>query len=262
MHDNLLRSFGLAGRVAVVTGAASGIGRETALVLGEAGARVVAVDRNEDGLQDTLRALESLGAEGRVRRADVSLRADLAALAEDTLRWFGRVDVWVNAAAIIVRGPVLQVTEEAFDAQIAVNLKGVYFGCAAAGLAMEPQRSGSIVNISSGGGDRASPGISVYSATKAGVNAVTRACAVEFGEFGVRVNSIAPGFIDTPMTSVARETDPERRAAYLEGMAKASPLNIIGAPRDIALAVLYLASDASRFVTGQVIRANGGVFML
>jgi NAD(P)-dependent dehydrogenase (short-subunit alcohol dehydrogenase family) len=102
----------------------------------------------------------------------------------------------------------------------------------------------------------------VYSATKAGVNAVTRACAEEFGAFGVRVNSIAPGFIDTPMTSVARETDPARRAAYLDGMAKASPLNIIGAPRDIALAALYLASDASRFVTGQVIRANGGVFML
>jgi 3-oxoacyl-[acyl-carrier protein] reductase len=262
MHDNLLKSFGLAGRVAVVTGGASGIGGETALVLAEAGARVVAADVDQEGLQDTLRALEGLGAEGRVRRTDVSQRADLAALAEDTLRWFGQLDVWVNCAAIIVRGPVLQATEEDFDAQVAVNLKGVYFGCAAAGQAMEPRRSGSIVNISSGGGDRASPGISVYSATKAGVNAVTRACAVEFGAFGVRVNSIAPGFIDTPMTSVARETDPARRAAYLDGMAKASPLDIIGAPRDIALAVLYLASDASRFVTGQVLRANGGVFML
>lgn len=262
MHDNLLRSFGLAGRVAVVTGAASGIGRETALVLGEAGARVVAADLNEDGLQETLRALEGLGAEGRVRRTDAGRRSDLVALAEDTLRWFGQLDVWVNSAAIILRGPVLQVTEEDLDAQVAVNLKGVYFGCAAAGRAMEPRRSGSIINLSSGGGDRASPGISVYSATKAAVNAITRACAVEFGAFGVRVNSIAPGFIDTPMTSVARETDPARRAAYLEGMANASPLNIIGAPRDIALAALYLASDASRFVTGQVIRANGGVFML
>lgn len=262
MHDNLLRSFSLAGQVAVVTGAASGIGRETALVLGEAGARVVAADLNEARLQETLRVLENLGAEGRVRRTDVGRRPDLVALAEDTLGWFGQLDVWVNCAAIIVRRPVLQVTEEDLDAQIAVNLKGVYFGCAAAGQAMEPRRSGSIINISSGGGDRASPGISVYSATKAAVNAVTRACAVEFGAFGVRVNSIAPGFIDTPMTSAARETDPARRAAYLDGMAKASPLNIIGAPRDIALAALYLASDASRFVTGQVIRANGGVFML
>jgi 3-oxoacyl-[acyl-carrier protein] reductase len=262
MTEDLSRWFELSGRVAVVTGAASGIGRETARVLAQAGASVIAADLDEAGLAETVRLIEAAGGQGSSRRVDIAQRAQVEALAAETAAAAGRLDVWVNCAGVIVRKPVLEVTEQDVDFQFGVNLKGVYWGCAAAGRAMLPLGRGSIINISSGGGDTASPGISVYSATKAGVNAVTRACAVEFGAFGVRVNSIAPGLIDTPLTSVGRDADPQVKRAFFAQAAKSSPLNLTGEPLDIALAVLYLACDASRFVTGQVLRANGGVFML
>jgi 3-oxoacyl-[acyl-carrier protein] reductase len=125
---------------------------------------------------------------------------------------------------------------------------------------------GAIVNVSSSGADTAPPGKAVYAMTKAAVNSLTRNAAREFGAFGVRVNSVGPGWIDTPMVTyrfrdAAGEVDPQARAAVLQQMAEVSPLGVTGTPRDIALDILYLASDASRFVTGQVLRPNGGVVM-
>ena len=131
---------------------------------------------------------------------------------------------------------------------------------------MRPHGRGSIVNVSSQGADSSPPGVSVYAITKAGVNALTRSAAKEFGAFGVRVNSVAPGWIETPMVSYrfrndSGEIDPEKRDVVRRQFAQVSPLGLTGVPRDIALAILYLASDASRFVTGQVLRPNGGTAM-
>lgn len=262
MHDELSKAFSLDGRVAVVTGAASGIGRDISRVLALAGATVVLADVNEGGLAETRSLVEAAGGTVRIHLCDVAERAAVDAVADGAVRLLGRLDIWVNCAGVIIHKPVLEVAEADLDFQVAVNFKGVYWGCAAAARAMKGSGGGSIVNISSSGADSPAPGISVYAMTKAAVNALTRVSATEFGPFGIRVNSIGPGFIYTPMTRAAKEPDPNRREAMLTAMAQASPLGISGAPRDIALAVLYLAADASRFVTGQVLRPNGGVTMV
>ena len=175
----------------------------------------------------------------------------------------GRIDVWANVAAILRNTPFLDTPEAELDQVLAVNLKGTYFGCQAAGRAMVAAGRGSIINIASQGMDMPTAGISVYSLTKAAVAMLTQTVATELGPHGVRANSIAPGFISTPMTAY-RWTDPDgtvdedKRRATLEQLAAMTPLRTTGEPIDIALAMLFLASDASRYMTGQVLRPNGG----
>lgn len=267
MNQDLVEAFTLSGRVAVITGAASGIGRETACVLAQAGASVVAGDIQEVGLKETLALIETAGAKAIGARTDVSRRADIDALAAQALQSFGRIDVWVNCAGVLIKTPFLEADEESLDRGIAVNLKGVYWGCVAAGRAMQENARGSIINISSGGGESAVPELSIYNLTKAAVNMITRSAAKELGPLGIRVNTIAPGWIDTPMVThgfrdAAGEIDPVKREEIVRMRRQVSPLGMTGEPRDIALAVLYLASDAARFVTGQILRPNGGVAML
>jgi 3-oxoacyl-[acyl-carrier protein] reductase len=266
MHEDLIREFSLAGRVAVVTGAASGIGRETARVLAEAGARLLLADIDEAGLAETGALVEAAGSAALARRVDVADRAAVEALADEAERAMGSLDVWVNVAGALLNAPILEVAEPQLDRLVAINMKGVYWGCAAAGRVMQPRGRGSIINVSSTGADTSPPGVSVYAMTKAAVNALTRSAAKELGAFGVRVNSVGPGWIETPMVSyrfrnAAGEIDPQTHEAVLRQFAQASPLGLTGRPRDIALAILYLASDASRFVTGQVVRPNGGAAM-
>lgn len=266
MPEDPLTSFAVTGRTAVITGAASGIGRETARVLARAGAQVVVSDIDENGLTQTAALVDSAGGLALPIAANVASRSEIDALADRALAQFGRVDIWVNCAGMIVSRPILDAAEEDLDRLIAINLKGVYWGCAAAGRAMRAQGSGSIVNISSGGGEAPVPGLSIYSMTKAAVNMLTRTVAKEFGPYGIRANAVAPGWVDTPMGlhSFRDETGAvpsQRRAEALQSRASASPLGLTGTPLDIALAVLYLASDASRFVTGQILRPNGGVAM-
>lgn len=258
--------FSLEGRTAVVTGAASGIGRETARVLAEAGARTLIADVNAAGLEETAALVGSVGAPAVHLAADVSRRGDIDALADRALAETGRIDIWVNVAGIIANRPILEAQEDEIDRVLAINLKGVYWGCAAAGRAMKEAGCGSIINLSSGGGEAAVPGLSIYSMSKAAVNMLTRTVAKEFGPYGIRANAIAPGWVDTPMgrhsfRAESGEIDPEKREIGIQQRAQASPLGITGTPRDIALAALYLASDASRFMTGQVLRPNGGVAM-
>ncbi len=266
LHADLSAAFSLAGRTAVITGAGSGIGRETARVFGQAGAQVIITDVNEPGLAETSRLVVSAGTAAITRLTDVSNRADVEALGDEALALTGRMDIWVNSAGIIVDTQIVDATEAQIDRMIAVNQLGVYNGCATAGRAMMKAKSGSIINLSSAGAESPVPGLSIYSMTKAAVNALTRTAAKEFGPFGIRVNAVAPGWVDTPMglhrlADKSGNIDSQTRETFIQQRAGTSPLGIAGTPRDIALAILYLASDASRFVTGQIIRPNGGIAM-
>jgi 3-oxoacyl-[acyl-carrier protein] reductase len=265
VDKDLAREFDLSGRVAVVTGAASGIGREAARVLAQAGARLVIADIDADGLAETVASIEALGGTAIPRRTDVSSRQDVEALA-DTAVLAGEVHAWVNVAGILAGRPILEQEETELDRVLAINLKGAYWGCAAAARVMKPHGGGAIVNIASAGGDMPVPGFSVYAISKGGVNMLTRTAAAEFGPLGIRVNSVAPGYIETPMVSYAYRNpdgsvDEARRDDMRRRRSEGTPLGLVGRPRDIALAILYLVSDATRFMTGQVLRPNGGVVM-
>lgn len=259
-------AFDLSGRVAVVTGAASGIGRAAALLFASAGADVVVSDRAEAALEETATRVGQMGRKAIARVADVSSRVEVDGLVATAIDTFDRIDVMANVAGIISNAAFVDVTEAQLDEIITVNQKGVFFGCQAAARAMAERGGGSIINIASAGMDAPAPGIAAYAMTKAAVAMMTRVLALEMGSAGVRVNTVAPGFTDTGMTQRhwkddEGRADEEARDAIWGQMADRVPLHTIGTPEDIAYAMLYLASDASRFVTGQVLRPNGGVAM-
>lgn len=265
MDSQLIAGFSLDGRGAVVVGAASGIGRQAAITFAQAGARLTIADIDPAGLDDTAALVRPWCADVAAVCIDVRDRAAVQALGDAAALRHG-VDVWANAAGVISASTVAETTPDEFDRIVGVNLKGVYWGCAAASRIMTAQRRGSIINISSAGADVASAGLSVYAMTKAAVNMLTRSLAHEVGPSGVRANAVAPGFIDTPMVSyrfstATGEIDEARRRAVFAARADATVLKRIGQPIDIALAMLYLASDASGFMTGQVLRPNGGMAM-
>jgi 3-oxoacyl-[acyl-carrier protein] reductase len=264
-HDSL-SAFALDGRVAVVTGAASGIGRASALLLGGAGAAVLCADVDGDGALATADQLEERGTRAVARQVDVTVPGAVDAVVDDALSVLGRLDVMANIAGIIVQSPVVDFDDDTLERVLAVNLVGVFRGCRAAARAMSAQGSGSIVNMASAAIDAPSPGLAGYGMAKAAVVQLTRVLASEMGPLGVRVNAVAPGFVETAMTSrhftaADGTVDEPHRTAVLDAVARTTPLRTVGRPEDVAHAVLYLASDASRFVTGQILRPNGGVAM-
>jgi 3-oxoacyl-[acyl-carrier protein] reductase len=261
VKEEVLNTFSLQDRVAVVTGAGSGLGLETARILALSGARVVLVDVNETALGQAKVQLASCDA--AYRQVDISRRDDVEALADSTLAGMGRLDVWVNCAGVGYIHALAEADPKKAERVVAVNMLGTYWCCAAAGRVMSGQGGGSIVNISSGGGGAPAPGVAIYGMTKAAVNSLTWTSAAELGPKGIRVNAVSPGWIETPMSSSmyrdpSGQVDPARRQAVIEAMTRMSPLGIVGKPSDIAYAVLYLASDASRFVTGQILSVSGG----
>ncbi len=264
LSEELARQFSLKGRVAVITGAAGGIGRQAALTFTQAGADVVIADVGEAGLNDTADMVAELGGHATVVRTDVSDRDQVNALAVAAIKAHGRLDVWANVAGIIRNCLIVDAKPEDVEAITKVNQWGTYWGIAAAGRAMK--NGGSIINVSSAGGEMPAPTLSIYAMTKAAVSHLTRIAATELGPSHIRVNAIAPGFTDTPMvqrnwTNPDGSVDDSARDALLGARAAQSPLGTTATPEDQTWAMLYLASDASRFVTGQVLRPNGGVVM-
>jgi 3-oxoacyl-[acyl-carrier protein] reductase len=255
--------FDLSGKVAVVTGAASGIGEATAKVLAQAGAKVVAVDLDEGGAAKTADAITSDGGTGISLRCNVAKKDEVDAAVDAAVDAYGRLDGMCNVAGIPLDRLIADATEEELDKIIAVNLKGVFFGCQAAARVMTPQGSGSIVNVSSSGIDAPAKGYGLYAMTKAAVSMLTKSLAVEAGRAGIRVNAIAPGATITPFTErhlvgPDGQVQTEYYEQFVEAMKKQSPLRMVGDPIDQAYLIQYLLSDAARFATGAIFRVNGG----
>ncbi len=255
--------FQLDGRAAVVTGAASGIGRAAAEVLAAAGARVVVGDLDARGAEEAAAAIRADGGVAVAQGVNVASREQVDALVARATSEWGRLDVMCNVAGVPSDGPLGELSETEFDRVVAINLKGTLFGCQAAVRAMTPRGAGSIINVASAAIDRAVPNYGLYAITKAAVTQLTQTLATEVGAAGIRVNVLAPGatltrFTERHLRRPDGTLDPVRYDGFVAAMKSMSPLGLVGDPVDQAWLVLYLASDASRYCTGQIWRANGG----
>ncbi len=241
----------LENKVVIITGAGSGIGKETALLFVKEGAKVVVADVNEKAGEETLAEIKKNG-EGFFVKLDVSNREQSKQMVKTTLDKYGRIDVLINNAGIVQDAFLSKMTEVQWDNVINVNLKGVFNCTQAVVEVMMNQGNGSIINISSIVGLNGNVGQVNYAATKAGLIGMTKTLAKELGKKGIRVNAVAPGFIITPMTSNV----PEK---VLEMMKEKTPLRRLGEPGDVAYANLYLASDEAKFINGAVLCVDGGL---
>jgi NAD(P)-dependent dehydrogenase (short-subunit alcohol dehydrogenase family) len=240
--------------VVLITGALTGIGRATALAFANEGARVVVSGRRDDAGQALVSELRAAGAEAEFIRADVRRDNDVQNLVDKTVARFGRLDVAVNNAGTEgTPGPVTEQTVESYAATFDTNVLGVLLSLKHELRVMQAQGAGSIVNVSSTMGHRGAPGASLYTASKHAVEGLTKSAALEAASFGVRVNAVAPGPIDTAMLD--RFTgSADRKAGLVAGV----PLKRTGRPEEIADAILFLASGRASFVTGQIVDVNGG----
>lgn len=249
-------------KIAVVTGAARGIGKGIALALACAGAHVVVADINAEGIANTAREIARLERVGLPIVTDVAQSADVTRLIQAAVDRFGRLDIMVNDAAIVNNSPVLELSEEAWNRVIAINLTGVFLCCKKAAEVMVPLRSGRLINISSLAGQFGAPGQSAYCASKHGVIGLTKVLACELGQYGITANAVCPGNTDTEMIRSVYEARAAARGQTVEQvvseiMAK-TPLRRIGQPDDVANMVVFLSSAAGQYVTGQSINVCGG----
>ena len=254
--------FDLSGQRALVTGAASGIGAQVAIRLAGAGAEVVCVDVDADGAAATAERALAAGSSARGIGLDVSNRQRV----HETIGAIGKLNILCSSAGILRHAPVAELTEEEVDRVLGVNLKGTLFCAQAAYAGLQAAGGGSIVTLASAAIDKVAPNLAAYAMSKAAIVQLTRSLATEWASAGIRVNAVAPGFVDTPMTTHSYRdangaiSEPGR-AEYLEKMRAFTPLGIAGEADDIATTVWFLASAASRYMTGQILRPNGGIAM-
>ncbi|AGC46509.1 3-oxoacyl-ACP reductase [Myxococcus stipitatus DSM 14675] len=243
-------------KVVLVTGGSRGIGRACAVAFAKAGASTVVISYagNEAAAQESVALIQAEGAKAEALRFDVADTAACASAVEGILKAHGRLDVLVNNAGVAVDGLVMRVKDEDWDKQLDTNLKGAFALIRAVSRPMMKQRSGAIVNVTSVVGDMGNGGQVAYSASKAGLVGLTKSVARELSSRGIRVNAVSPGFIGTDMTSHLND---DLRQKMLEGI----PLGRLGNPEEVAQAVLFLSGDASSYITGEVLKVNGGMYM-
>jgi NAD(P)-dependent dehydrogenase (short-subunit alcohol dehydrogenase family) len=246
----------LDGRVALVTGATSGIGRATARRLASEGARVALVGRDAETLADVARSVKDAGGDATEVRADVTLEAEAQRAVEETVEHFGGLDVLINAAGIISNGTVENTPLADWDAMMNVNLRSVFQLMQLAVPHLE-KRPGNVVNVSSVTGLRAFPGVLAYCVSKAGVDQLTRCAALELAAKGIRVNAVNPGVVVTNIHRRGGMSD-EAYAAFLEHSKKTHPLGRVGAAEEVAELILFLASDRAAWITGATHSIDGG----
>jgi len=244
----------LSDKVAIVTGASRGIGRAIALALASQGAKVVASARNAEALAQLAEEIKAQGGDALAVVGDVALEDDANNLVKQAVEAYGQVDVFVNNAGITRDGLLLRMKNDDWDAVLDTNLKGAFLCTRAVAKVMSKQRSGRIINISSVVGEMGNAGQANYCASKAGLLGLTKSVARELARRNVTVNAITPGFITTEMTE-----DMTEKAQ--EAMTEQIPLGRPGSAADVANAVVFLASDQSAYITGQVLGVNGGMYM-
>lgn len=245
---------GLEGRVAIVTGGSRGIGRAVAASLAEDGASVVVSGRDPVRVEVGAKELEALGASVLAVQADVARREDVDRLVDRARERFGRIDVLVNNAGITRDALLVRMKDDDWDAVLNVNLRGAFLMTRAVAKVMMRQKGGRIINIASTAGAMGNAGQANYSAAKAGLIGLTKAAARELAHWGILVNAVAPGLIDTDM---AAGIPAEAREALLAQI----PLKRVGVAREVAEVVRFLVGDGASYVTGQVIHVNGGLYM-
>ena len=247
----------LHGKTALITGGAGGIGRATALLFAREGAAVSIADLNEEAGEEVVREISSAGGRAIFARADVACAGDCRSIVERTVREFGGIDVLFNNAGIIRRASVVEISEEDWDAVMAVNVKSIFFMCREVIPIMVAAKGGSIINMASGWGLAGGARAAAYCASKGAVVLMTKAMAIDHGRQNIRVNCLCPGDTDTAMLrSEARQLG-EAEDRFLSESAN-RPLGRMGRPEEIAQAALYLASDAASFVTGTAVVVDGG----
>lgn len=243
----------LSSRVALITGAGRGIGKTIAAKLAANGCAIVATDVSD--ISPTVAEIEALGGTVISVQGDVSNAQDVGRVVDTAIQRFGKIDILVNNAGITRDKLILRMTDEDWDRVIGVNLKGAFLYSRAVLRYMIKQRWGRIINMSSVSGVIGNPGQANYSSSKAGLIGLTKTIAKEVASRGITANAIAPGFIDTDMTKKLNEK-------VREAVAKQIPLGFFGLPEDVANTVLFLASEESRYITGNVIRVDGGIAMV
>ncbi len=246
--------FSLKNKVALVTGASQGIGRDTALALAEAGAKVAVAARNEEKLTALVKEIVAAGGEALAVKMDVGDAEQVKAGFKQVVEKFGRLDILVNNAAITRDGLALRMKQDDWEAVIRTNLTGAHLCIQQALGTMMRARAGRIINIASVVAQMGNAGQANYVAAKGGLVGLTKAIAIEISSRNITVNAVAPGFIETPMTDVLGDKVKEELKARI-------PLGRMGSARDVATAIVFLASDEAGYITGHVLDVNGGMYL-
>lgn len=249
-----MRLFNLNGKTAIVTGAGRGIGKSIAIGLAETGADVVICSRTEKELLEVADSIKSHGSKVLAIPCDITKPEDIQNVIDETINEFGQIDILVNNAGITVKKPAEDYALEDWNQILGVNLTGVFLFAQLAGRQMIKQKQGKIINISSVASETAVTGSIAYCASKGGVNMVTKTLAVEWAKYGVQVNGIAPAYIETPLVETIKHT----REGFAQKIEDRTPLNRMGKPDELIGAAVFLASDASSYVTGDTIYVDGG----
>ena len=249
----VLDLFRLEGKVGIVTGASRGLGKEMAMALAEAGADVIIIGRGQDALNVAAEEIGELKRHCLAIVGDVAVRGEAQRIVDEALGWKGRLDVLINNAGTIARGPALETRAEEWDRVMNLNLSGAFFMAQAVGRIMVRQRRGKIINIGSMNTTLSAKNVIPYTVSKGGIGQMTKAFAVEWGEYNIQVNCILPGYYETELTTALRN-DPERYAYFQKRIA----LGRWGQPRDLKGTVVFLSSAASDYVTGVNLPVDGG----